>query len=135
MFSVRSLSAQLHQGRAAALRSLLRGTTATHIRQRSSQPAAELARAAGNQVQEAAHLADNFHGRKHEDSAGRLGDDCQRTLPAVVEQDRARRPVRVLAVHRTVRQGRWFFRTLHGSTWLTVHVSVYAYSDVCECIA
>jgi len=100
--AVRALPALLHQGRSAGLRALLRGTTPANVRQRSAQPAAELARAASDQVQEAFDAADHVHGRQHQDVAGRLGDNCQGALSAVVRADWLEGPVRLFTLYRSL---------------------------------
>jgi hypothetical protein len=58
--------ALLHQRRAAGLRALLRGAPQAHIQQRYAQPATQLARAPGHQVQEAHHATHHLHGWEHQ---------------------------------------------------------------------
>ena len=67
--------ALLHQRRTARVRALLRGAPQAHLQQWHAQPAAQLARAPGHQVQEADHATHHLHGRQHQGEEISLEDD------------------------------------------------------------
>ena len=57
------------------LRPVLRGAAEADVQQRHSEPAAVVAGAAGDQVEEAVNAANHLHGRDDQDAPGGLGDD------------------------------------------------------------
>ena len=87
------------------LRPVLRGAAEADVQQRDAEPAAVVAGAAGDQVEEAADAAHHLHGRHHQDAPRRLGDDGARALQPAQRQDRPQGPVRLLPLHRPLRQG------------------------------
>ena len=60
---------------------------------------------AGDEIEETADVAHHVHGRQHQDAAGRFGHHGPRALRPALREDRTPRSVRLLPLHRPLRQG------------------------------